>query len=212
MSITASWHTVPVGLREQKKAETRIALMRAALRLFADRGFEATTVEEIAAAAGVSPRTFFRYYPTKVDVLFGDFEQRLASIRHALDERESDESLLRRIRRTVAGFADEFAAEPELFSNRARLVFSHPDILGQAHARFAAVELLVAGAAARELEADPELDVRPRILAAAVTAGVRTTALTWAARGGRGDPREIVEEVFDVLETGLASVFTEGRR
>jgi AcrR family transcriptional regulator len=200
-----------MGLRERKKAETRIALMRAALRLFADRGYDATTVEDIAAAADVSPRTFFRYYPTKVDVLFGDFEQRVASIRRALDDHESTEPLLRRIRRAVAGVAGEFAAEPDIFSARARLVFSHPDILGEAYARFAAVERLVAGAAARELETDPDLDVRPRIVAAAVTAGIRTTALTWAARGGRGDPREIVEEVFDVLETGLASAFARER-
>ncbi|MGF6887058.1 AcrR family transcriptional regulator [Nocardia sp. GAS34] len=64
-------HEAPVGLREQKKYQTRLDLCRAARRLVLERGMDATTVEDVAKAVGVSPRTFFNYYETKLDAVVG---------------------------------------------------------------------------------------------------------------------------------------------
>lgn len=176
--------------------------MRATIRLAARRGWAETTVEDIAAAAGVSPRTFFRYFPTKADALFGDEPERMAMLERALRERDSDEPVLAAVRRGVLEWVTEFMADPELYLTRARLAFEHPDVLGNALVRFAALEGIVAAAAAEELGADAH-DLRPRLIGSTTTAAIRSTSQAWLARGGKGDPRELVNESFDLLERGL---------
>ncbi|MFC7568621.1 TetR family transcriptional regulator [Actinomadura namibiensis] len=78
------------GLRERKKARTRRALAAAALRLFAERGYEETTIADIAEAAEVSPRTFFAYFPSKEDVVFAEVDDRLAEVGELLAGRRAN--------------------------------------------------------------------------------------------------------------------------
>ena len=92
-----------VGLRERKKARTREALHDAAMELFSRQGFDGTTVEEIADACEVSPRTFFRYFPTKEDVLFGDSEQRSTALIETLAAQPLDLAPLDAIHAAMRG-------------------------------------------------------------------------------------------------------------
>jgi AcrR family transcriptional regulator len=196
--------TIPAGLRERKKVQTRQRLMRAAVRLAAQRGWADVTVEDIAAAADVSPRTFFRYFPSKVEVLFADVPERLMAIERTIAEREPGESVLRAVRRGVIEFVAGFMAEPDLYVTRTRLVLADPDLLGHALVHFARLEEVIAAAAAEELPARPR-DLRPKLIGTAATAAIRATSQTWVARNGAGDPREIVNESFDLVERGLAA-------
>ena len=176
--------------------------MRATIRLASRRGWAETTVDDIAAAAGVSPRTFFRYFPTKVDALFADVPERLETIERALAERAEGESVLAAVRRAVLEFVTEFMGDRELYVARMRIALEHPDLLGHALVRFTRIEAVIAAAAADALETTAE-DVRVPLIGAAATAAIRSASQTWVATDGQADPREIVNASFDLLEQGL---------
>jgi AcrR family transcriptional regulator len=91
------------GLRERKKTRTRLAIEAAALSLFEEQGYEATTIEEIAALADVSTTTFFRYFPSKAEVLVADHGQQLPALHRAIVERPRSESDLDSLRHAAAG-------------------------------------------------------------------------------------------------------------
>jgi AcrR family transcriptional regulator len=200
-----------MSLRERKKERTREELMRAAIRLADERGVDAFTVQDVAAAADVSPRTFFRYFPTKLDALFGDDERRVAQIRASLAQSAEGESILDAVRRAVLEFVGEFAAERDVFLTRARIAFGHPALAAHAAMRFARFEREIAHAVARDLGLDEHEDLVPRLTGALVAAAIRSTSQTWVARGGRGDPRELVNASFDAVERGLAEILPEPR-
>ncbi|HMA36729.1 MAG TPA: TetR family transcriptional regulator, partial [Chloroflexia bacterium] len=114
-----------IGLRERKKAKTRAAIQEHALRLFGAQGYAATSVEQIAAAAEVSPSTFFRYFPTKEDVVLYDVLDPLffAAFRAQPAELPPIAALRAGFR---AVFADLPAAEVAQQRERAALIFQEP--------------------------------------------------------------------------------------
>src|SRR6478735_9236693 len=97
--------TTSAGLRELKKEKTRTQLMSIAVVMFDERGFDEVTVDDIVSAAEVSHRTFYRYFPSKEDVLFGDHNEKLESFRRAMAERPADESIFDALRRAALEFA-----------------------------------------------------------------------------------------------------------
>jgi AcrR family transcriptional regulator len=120
--------TVVAGLRERKKARTREALRDAAMELFSRQGFDGTTVEEIADACEVSPRTFFRYFPTKEDVLFGDSEQRCGALIEVLAVQPLDVAPLEAIHAAMRGVARNYDGEREALVTRARVLEGSPGL------------------------------------------------------------------------------------
>jgi AcrR family transcriptional regulator len=165
------------GLRERKKLKTRAALHDAAMRLFAERGFDATTIADIAEAAEVSRATFFSYYRSKDDVVFGDAPLAIGALVAALEDPPPGQRALGAVRewlRTLGGWlADE---RLPLQLQLAREVPSVAARRLQIHGEF---EEVIASAIARQIEAD-DRDLAARMVAAAVV-GALVTAEKMAA-------------------------------
>ena len=167
--------TAQASLRERKKARTRASLREHALRLFREQGYQATTVEQIAAAAEVSPSTFFRYFPTKEDlVLQDDMDTRIAE---ALARQPADlgpvAALRAGMREALASFTP---AEWAQIQQGGELSMHVPEIRGRAMNEFARAINTLANALAARTGRDPS-DIRVRTLAGAVVGVVMSVFL-----------------------------------
>ena len=127
-------------MRERKKAETRDALASAALSLADELGPDRVTVDEIAAAAGVSARTFFNYFATKEDAIVGSSESSTARVVQELAARPASEPPIDALRAAVHASADHLQADPDDWIIRHRLVGRYPALRERYAARLAAVE------------------------------------------------------------------------
>ncbi|GGI91164.1 hypothetical protein GCM10011581_30250 [Saccharopolyspora subtropica] len=114
----------PQDRRRRRTLRTRAAIEAAALRLFAEQGFAHTTVEQIAEAADIAPRTFFRHFPSKDAVLFGDPEHETARMREVLATRPADEHPMRSLAAALLEAADRIEADREQHLMRAELLSS----------------------------------------------------------------------------------------
>ena len=184
------------GLRERKKAETRRSIQEHALRLFLEKGYDTTTVEEIAAAAGVSHMTFFRYFPSKHAVVENDdYDPMIAELIRA---RPAVEDPLTAIRRALTGALRQMpATEMSTVLVRARLILGVPALRArQVEAQRSTRELFAAAVAGRG-EATPY----ERAVLAAVALTTLTVAIdTWAAGDGADDLPDLVDRAFAALE------------
>jgi TetR/AcrR family transcriptional regulator, regulator of mycofactocin system len=190
--------------RERKKLETRQALEQAALRLFAERGYEQTTVEEIAEAADVAVRTFFRYFSSKQDVLFGDVvKDRVSRLRTELAVRPRRESPIKSIRAVmdlldVAGEDEEeqILARFDLLRHQPSLRTRYLDLIN-------AMRLVVVEFVADRTGMDPRHDMYPHLLAGAAAASWDTSLTLWAESQGKLSLRDLRNDAFAALSAGL---------
>src|SRR6266545_1608814 len=124
----------PMNLRARKKLLVRDVIEHVALALFDQRGYEATTIEEIAAEVGISPRTFFRYFPSKEDVVFAHHADALARLRNVLDERlRGGSGVLAAVRAATVALQDD-ADQRELEQTRLRVIRVTPALTARRYA------------------------------------------------------------------------------
>jgi AcrR family transcriptional regulator len=192
------------GLRERKKQRTRETIARAAHELFAERGYHATTLPEIAEAADVSTRTIFAYFPSKEDILFSDFSLLKEALAQALAERPKGEDALETVRQFI--LSSQVGEKSDLDDQLRVCVESDETLRSHLRARIAQLEELIAPAIAKDLDA-PANDLRPQVVAASLTAAFNV--LSERGDGSRAKPKSAadlaaaIDPVITFLRGGL---------
>lgn len=197
---SVSGHSVkarPASLRERKKALNRRKIQEEALRLFSASGFDATTVQQVADAAGVSAMTFFRYFPTKEHAVLGDDYDPLISA--LISSRPADEPAIDSIRRALGdGLAQIYATDRGTLLARTRLLLETPALRARLWEQQSATADLISTALASRSGA-AGADLRLRVTVAACLAALTTAILRWAEQHGVPDLPAVIDDAFDVL-------------
>jgi AcrR family transcriptional regulator len=198
----------PAGLRERKKQRTRDALVDAAFDLFGRKGFEATTIDEIAEAVELSPRTFFRYFESKEDVALTLLDQQFAAVYAAFAARPAREPVLTALRHAVVGMMEACEGgmggfDADRFNCAQRVMRESPAV----HARSlemctARLEELAEHIAAR-MGVDPAGDARPTLVAAVVTCAVQTAIVAWREADPDTPASVLADRALTLLERGI---------
>ena len=200
------------GLRERKKRATREALHDAALRLTLEHGLEHLTVEEISAAADVSPRTFFNYFPGKEQAIVGD-DLFAADAQQVSEIMAGAASVLDGMQAVALDLAAAAAMRREQVQLRWQVITRYPALITAMFARLEKFNTVVACAVAARLGCAPD-DTYPQLMAAMTTTGIRVAVQRWTT-GHRDEPLERhMAEVFGLLKGELAVVhgINEGPR
>jgi AcrR family transcriptional regulator len=194
---------VTSGLRERKKLATRLALHEAALRLVAERGLDGVSVDDVAARADVSPRTFFNYFSSKDDAVLGldpGLAQRQAE---ALRARPASESALAALRAVTRDQAAEMAAESDLWPLRLTVIEAHPVLVGRLAAAFGESERVLATALAERTGTQADTDLYPMLLAGVGAAAMRSSLHRWFAADFTVSLPDLVDEAWAAVAAGL---------
>ena len=191
------------GLRERKKQQLREKIARTALGLFAQRGYDETTLAEIAEAADISPRTIFAYYESKEDILFCDEEAYLEQLRQKLEQRPPGATTVDAIRE----FISSVPPPDEEAMLRKQIVTSNPGLQMQGRAHLGRLEPVLAESIAKDLGAGPD-DIRPALLAAVMIAAL-TAVRDRLMDAPAGEPisheeaMRTLDEVLEFMRGGL---------
>ena len=193
-----------LGLRERKKLERRRSIEVAALNRFGKNGFDAATIDEIAADADIATRTFFSYFPTKEDVVLADYADRLKRTTDELGRRPASEAPWLALRESFAVVAADYEAQRDDLIRRFAIMAVNPSVHARSLQLQAGWEDTVAEVLAQRMGVNAE-DIRPRLMSSAALACMRSSLRHWILTGHRRSLPDLVEASFDRLGTGLSA-------
>ena len=192
------------GRTEQGRRQVRTALALAALELFAARGFEATTVDEIAERAGVGRRTFFRYFRSKEDVVFPDHEERLAEVVRLLENAEDSEPALEVVGRTAEIVLEGYLAEPEVSLRRFALTRQVPSLRDKEIASIDGYERVFARYLRGRFAGESNGPLRAAVAASAVVAAHNHVLRQWLKSAGEIDAHQELQNALRLVREALS--------
>jgi AcrR family transcriptional regulator len=184
-----------VSLIERKRQLVRDELAEAALHLVAFQGFEETTIDQMAAAAGVSRRTFFRYFQSKEDVIIEFLSDLGRKLSTALEARPVEEAPDLALRQALRVFTDKFCEHPEKSSRLTGVTVGTPALLARYLERQVAWKATMTTELARRMGRDPATDLQPAVLVAVAFAAFDTALMHWAEDPTK-DLNALVERCF----------------
>jgi AcrR family transcriptional regulator len=191
-------------LRERKKQRTREQLSRIAMELFAERGLQAVTVEEICERAEVSPRTFFRYFSSKEDVVFTNNAERRTVMRDALAHELPGETLGAAARRAVQALLDhDLQEDRDTARLRARLLANEPALARHLTALTTEWTRELTDIVAQRLGNDDQARVDAQLATGALIGVLNAAGDLWLGSRLRGDPHALMNRAMDIVEHGL---------
>lgn len=193
----------PLGLRERKKLKTRLAIREATYRLIQEQGYEATTVEQIAEAAEVSPSTVFRYFPTKEDIVLTDEFDPL--LERELRQRPADEPIVESLRQVlrqavVLGFTEE----PETTRLRTKLMIEVPAVRSRMLESMSVTGGILCRVIAERTGRDPG-DLEVRTFSMGLIGALTETTAYWAEHDHEDDLATLVDRTLSALTSGFAA-------
>jgi AcrR family transcriptional regulator len=196
------------GLRERKKQRTREQIIEAAMGLFAERGYHATTIADIATAADVAPRTFFSYFPSKEAVVFHNVERDLDGLATTLRDRLPGETAFDALRRWIDAMFDEWTAEEDEALLRKRLCHEDEGLANFQGGVMARINELLLEAIANDL-GEPQDALRPRLVAAAAMAALTSLEGTFDEKaeqrvpGAKAEALAVLDDAMLFLRGGI---------
>jgi AcrR family transcriptional regulator len=188
------------GLRERKQQQTRERLKRAAMALFLERGFETTTIDDIAAAADVSRRSFFHYFASKEDVVAAWQEDAAAALVSEILARPADESMLTAAENAIAAAVKRI--DPTEAAAMSRLKRDNPALHARDQLKYEKLERALAdGLTQRSGRKSDRL--KARLVAMIATGAMRVGGESWIGEGAREKPEAFVKRTFDAIRAIL---------
>jgi mycofactocin system transcriptional regulator len=185
-------------------ANPRTRVERAALDLFTLRGFEDVTSDEVADLAGISRRTFFRYFATKADAVWGDFAGHVARLEGLLSATDPAAPVLASVCAAYVEVNDYPAAQLPLLRERMQLILTEPALLAHSQLRFAEVDRVVAEHVAARTGSSPT-GLVPRLVAATTRAAATTAFEAWLA-DDRSALAGNLHQAFEEMAAGFPSL------
>ena len=189
-----------LGLRERKRQQTRERLTRVAMALFLARGFEATTLDDIASAADISRRSFFHYFASKEDVVFAWQEESSAALIAAVAARPANESMLTAAENAISAMVRQL--EPGEAMAMAQLKRDNPALQARDQVKYEKLERALAEALGKRAGRKTER-LRARLVAMIATGAMRIGGELWAAEGAREKPEALVKRTFAAIRAIL---------